>query len=121
VRCRLEVPTLLPDRFVPSETRHNLLLVLKEALANVIKHAGATGVEVRLAFVDPELLLAISDNGRGFDPARTLPPEHGSDGLANMRRRLDTLRGTLTVASEPGQGTRISARVELPAHIPVPA
>jgi signal transduction histidine kinase len=75
-----------------------------ESLANVLKHANATRATVSLACDDGRLQLAVADDGRGFDPD---PSSHS--GLAGLRDRIHALGGTVTIASQPGKGTRISA------------
>jgi signal transduction histidine kinase len=75
-----------------------------ESLANVLKHAGATHATISLTYDDGRLMLAVADDGRGFDP------DTASDGgLAGLRDRIRALGGTVTVASAPGSGTLISA------------
>lgn len=82
---------------------------VSEALANVLKHAGASHVDVSLARRDGSIHLEVSDNGRGFDPALT-----GHDGLAGLSDRLQALGGTMTVSCPVSGGTRVQA--ELPAR-----
>jgi signal transduction histidine kinase len=75
-----------------------------ESLANVLKHAGATRTTISLTYDDGRLQLAVADDGRGFDP------ETASDGgLLGLRDRIHALGGTITLASAPGSGTRITA------------
>jgi signal transduction histidine kinase len=77
---------------------------VSESLANVLKHARATRATISLTCCDGRLLLAVADDGRGFDP------DTASDGgLAGLRDRIRALGGTVTVASSPGCGTRIAA------------
>jgi signal transduction histidine kinase len=78
-----------------------------EALNNVVKYAGATRAEVRLAQTNGELTFEIIDDGGGFDPSET---GYGT-GLQGMADRLDALGGTLEVRSAPGAGTTITGRV----------
>jgi signal transduction histidine kinase len=75
-----------------------------ESLANVLKHANATRAAVSLACDDHRLLLGVADDGRGFDPDAA-----SQNGLAGLRDRIRALGGTITVASQPGNGTRVSA------------
>ncbi|HMO66533.1 MAG TPA: histidine kinase, partial [Verrucomicrobiota bacterium] len=115
VRCRLDVPPLLPDRPVPGAVRHHLLLVLKEALGNAVRHAAAAEVTVRLGLEDGERVLAVTENGRGFNPAAAPAGRPGGgNGLANHRRRLESLGGRLVLRSAPGAGTTVEARVGKP-------
>jgi signal transduction histidine kinase len=106
-------PTI--DLRLPPEAAANLLQVAREATANVIRHAGATAVQVTLEQEGPVLALTVRDNGRGFNPAALThegPPGAGGQGLHNMAERARLLGGRLVVRSEPGQGTTI--RLELP-------
>jgi len=88
----------------------DFLRVLQEALANVVKHSGARGVEVRIAADGDALVLEVTDDGRGFDPDA---PQDNSPvpgmGLASMRSRAQRLGGRLHIESRPGR-TRLSLR-----------
>jgi signal transduction histidine kinase len=75
-----------------------------ESLANVLKHADATRTTISLTYDDGRLQLGVADDGRGFDPDTVL-----DGGLLGLRDRIRALGGTVTVASAPGGGTRISA------------
>ena len=88
-----------------------LFRVAQEALTNVARHAGTRAAGVTLRQSDGGLLLAVSDDGVGFDPAR--PREGRSLGLASMRERLHLVGGTLDIESSPGQGTTIVAWVPI--------
>ena len=80
-----------------------IVQLTREALSNIVRHAGATHATVRLARRGSGAVLAIEDDGVGFDPRR-----HSSgQGLGNMRARAVALGGKLTVATEPGRGTRL--------------
>ena len=108
VRCRLDVPAILPDCVLSAERRHQLFLAFKEALTNVAKHAGATEVTVRLAAGDQWLQLEVRDNGRGFDPANA-----AGDGQGNLRTRIAAIGGRFELTSQPGQGTCVTFFVPL--------
>ena len=86
-----------------------LFRVAQEALNNVARHAGARATSVTLRQMDGGLLLAVRDDGVGFDPAS--PGKGRSLGLASMRERVRLVDGTLEVESAPGQGTAIVAWV----------
>ena len=92
-----------------------LLRTAQEALANVAKHAQASRVGVTLSYLEREVALDVRDDGRGFDPGRPVAEDEtqmsGGFGLVAMRQRIEGLRGTLQVESEPGFGTAISACV----------
>ncbi|HXG46476.1 MAG TPA: sensor histidine kinase, partial [Methylomirabilota bacterium] len=110
IHCRLDFPANPPAIRLPAEMRHNLFLVAKEALNNVVKHSGATEVWLRLSIEDSILILTVKDNGRGFGPDDVSAERNG---LSNMRRRVETLGGEFTVSSRTGAGTTISARVRI--------
>jgi signal transduction histidine kinase len=105
------------DRSGPGELPPDVALclfrVLEEAVSNAVRHSGATEVFVMLQRVDRELLLRISDSGRGFDPAA--PRQPSGLGLVSLHERLRAVGGTLRVASTPGVGTIVEARVVRPA------
>jgi signal transduction histidine kinase len=75
-----------------------------ESLTNVLKHSDATRAAVSLTYHEGRLLLAVADDGRGFDPDTA-----SDNGLAGLRDRIRALGGTVTIASRPGKGTRVSA------------
>ncbi len=112
LRCFRDVPVLLPVRALTSEFRHSLFLAVKEALNNVIKHARATEVWLRVRWAEDELQIEIEDNGQGFDASqgRLL-----GNGLKNMQARLSGLGGRTEIVSRPGLGTRVTFVVRLPS------
>jgi len=93
-----EVPTLA------SEVQVALYRTVQEALNNIIKHAQASSVVIRLEWVDQQLVLTISDNGKGFDPTLTKP---ASLGMNIMRERAEAINANLNIESSIGAGTRI--------------
>jgi len=97
------------DAALPDTTAAHLLAALREALANIARHAHATAARVTVRAGD-ELLLEVTDNGRGIDPAVTR-----SSGLTNLRRRAEKLGGTFEVAARPEGGTRLRWRIPLTA------
>ena len=120
IRCRLDLPETLPTSSLSSSVRHHLYLAVREALHNIIKHASASEVQLRLR-VNREmtwLTIMIADNGRGFIvPVETSvvsarPGAPGGHGLENMMHRLKTVDGRCELESQPGQGTIV--RLVLP-------
>jgi PAS domain S-box-containing protein len=107
--CRLEVADDLPFHFLEASCRHELFLAVKEVLNNVVRHAGATEVNFRLATLAGELHLTISDNGRGLPSTRPTPDQTG---LAGLRARLARLGGVFSIESSAGVGT--TARLSIP-------
>jgi len=90
---------------------HHLLRICEEALANVVKHAHATRVEVVLDFTSNEVQLQIRDNGCGFEPASWEVSKRGHFGLLGVRERVASLSGMLSVGSAPGKGTWLLATI----------
>lgn len=109
IACRIEVGEHLPVRPISAKARHHVLLALKEALNNAVKHSGAAEIWVRIRCEAEELCLAIEDNGQGFDPATA----RRGNGLANMRSRFTQLGGYAEIQSQPGQGTKVWFRLPL--------
>ncbi|ATO12591.1 two-component sensor histidine kinase [Micromonospora sp. WMMA2032] len=98
---------------LPTAYEVTLLRIAQAGLANTVRHAGATTAEVTLGYHADRVTVDVVDDGVGFDPDR-LPvadPEAGGFGLASMRARVGALGGDLTVASAPGRGTTLSARL----------
>ena len=97
-----------PD--VPLVVKEVLYRIAQEALQNTTKHARARVVDLTLEADAGELVLRVSDDGRGFDPSVEFP---GHLGLRSMRERAAGLGGTLDLDSAPGHGTRVCVRVPL--------
>lgn len=104
IRCVLEVPTVLPHLELGAEIRHNLVLSVREALQNIVAHARATEASVTLQLDENDLKITVKDDGAGFS---TEQQEGTGNGLQNMRRRLEEMRGRFEVRSRPGHGTLI--------------
>ena len=92
------------------ERRQSLYRVAQEALRNVVKHAHASVVTLRLIQEGHDLLLEVRDDGHGFDLNSRYP---GHMGLQSMQERVHSLRGTFTITSAPGKGTAISVRLPI--------
>ncbi len=129
LRCRLDLPEEVPARVLAAEARHHLLLAVKEALTNAVKHAGATEVRVAIKLTDGHLVVSVTDNGQGFasnKPVAAMPPQDApacvgrglagsGQGLENMRQRLGALRGELILNDVNGAGAQVILRVPLAA------
>jgi signal transduction histidine kinase len=116
IRCRIDVPSELPAVRLDAELRYNLFLSLKEALNNVVKHAHASLVWLRLRFDPHRLTLVVEDNGQGFPKNGTRDTGERTrlgHGLPNLEKRLASIGGACTVRSEPGKGTRVELTVLL--------
>ncbi len=118
VRTMLDT-TIEGDLSLPSDSEIQIIRVIQEALTNVRKHARATTARIRITNGEPAgmLTIVIEDDGRGFDPSRSMIHRDGGFGVQTMRERIELVGGTLRVDSAPGRGTRVIAMVPL---TPVP-
>jgi signal transduction histidine kinase len=94
---------------LPSVVALSLYRVAQEALHNAARHSGADVVSVSFRGTDSALTLTVSDAGVGFDTKGA--GGFGGLGIVSMRQRLRTIGGSLTIATAPGQGTRVQARL----------
>ncbi|MFI8215791.1 histidine kinase [Streptomyces sp. NPDC085932] len=112
VRVHLDTGARTPP--LPDRVQSALLRVAQGALANVREHADATTAVLTLTVLDDQVVLDVTDDGRGFDPAAAaVPAGTRGHGLPAMRARLAQLGGTLTVESTRREGTALSAVVPL--------
>jgi signal transduction histidine kinase len=92
------------------EVQVALYRVLQEALTNVARHAAAARVEITLAAEDGEVVLAVRDDGRGFEVGRATGPGDAGAGLAGMKERVVCAGGRFSISSAPGRGTRLDRK-----------
>jgi signal transduction histidine kinase len=111
-RCRLDLPHDLPARALPPEMRHNIFLIVKEALTNALKHASAREVNLQAKFISGTLEICVQDDGKGISPP-SQKIEGKRHGMENMRHRAATIGGTLKWESSPDRGTRVQLTVPL--------
>jgi ligand-binding sensor domain-containing protein/signal transduction histidine kinase len=105
IRCRVDLPDQPIPWEVSPEVRHNLFLAVKEALNNVVLHAGANEVWLRIRATEQVLTIVIEDNGHGFERK---PVNGFADGLPNMGQRLADIGGRTNIETKAGMGTRVS-------------
>jgi two-component system NarL family sensor kinase len=106
--------TLRLDLHYPQRHPHEgvLFRAASELLANVVRHANASTITLRLRHEGTDLVLGISDDGDGFDVSKL--DERMADGhigLASQRVRVETIGGRFEVVSEPGSGTSVEIHV----------
>jgi signal transduction histidine kinase len=97
-----QIPEQLPDEY-----RISIYRLVQEALNNAVRHSGAKNATVAVETLPRSIVVRVADNGRGFDARRSR-----GMGLLGMEERVRRLGGTLSVDSQPGKGTTITA--ELP-------
>ena len=89
------------DRKLPRDVRRHLFLVFKEAITNALRHSCCTSLEISIQIEKKQMIISITDNGKGFDPLnQTL-----GNGIGNMRMRMKEVKGNLQIISRKGQGT----------------
>ncbi len=94
-----------------------LFRIAQEAMWNIVKHSGATRAEVELRLAGDRVRLRVHDNGRGFrlDGERPFEPLRGGLGLGGMRERASLIGGAVSVRSNEGHGTEVTAELPLTA------
>lgn len=87
---------------------HQLFLIVQEAMANVVKHAAAESVTLTLADTERQVVMILSDDGKGFKADAV---KAGSYGLSTMQERAQKLGGTADIVSKVGSGTRVKVTI----------
>jgi signal transduction histidine kinase len=98
IRLDLQIPDDVPAYELSGECRRNIFMVVKEALHNILKHAGATYVRMTIT-VDTQLRITITDDGTGFSQAGVKP---NNMGLRHMRERMEHIGGKCSILSQNG-------------------
>ena len=97
---------------LPAAAAHELMMIVREAIANAAQHAQASQIHVRLQFAANGLDVTLEDDGIGFAPSLAAAPEDEIHyGLRGMQERAERLGGTFSLLSSPGKGTRIDVRL----------
>jgi signal transduction histidine kinase len=100
------------ERRLPAAIEEELFWITLEALNNVVKHAGAGQVTISLVFSDAGVRLHVQDDGVGFDLEQA--QKSGGMGLRSMQERAERIQGELEIVSQPGKGTGITVRAQVP-------
>jgi ligand-binding sensor domain-containing protein len=98
----------VPDKLDP-DVKRNLVLIYKEILHNIMRHARASELWITLRIAGGKLSLVIKDNGIGFDPAHA----HNGNGLGNMRSRALRIKSTLAITSHESAGTEVKLEIRM--------
>jgi signal transduction histidine kinase len=109
IDCEVHMATEFPGIFVSGEFRRNIYLAIKEALHNIVKHARANKVVIKI-FIDRWLTISIHDDGIGFDAGHIRP---FSNGLNNMKKRMTEIGGKLEMVRDKGTTVVLSAPLTL--------
>jgi PAS domain S-box-containing protein len=110
IKCKLDLGRHR-ELATDAELNTGIFRILQEALTNIVRHANATKVKVSLLQKDGELLLKLSDNGRGIEKDQISSPE--SFGLIGIRERASALGGEAKIIGIPGRGTVLTVAVPM--------
>jgi len=113
---RYEITYLQDDEMPAAGNQDKDLIIfriLQEVLNNIIKHAAATQINIRLCYTNGILQLNVKDNGVGFNTDSQLTKQHGM-GLTNIQKRAAIVGGETVIISNPGEGTSITISIQYP-------
>jgi len=101
------------ERLISQRKKKNIFFIVREALANIRRHSGASSALVELNVMDDGISLIISDDGKGFDMNQYENKRNESFGIKIMEERSELLGGSFKIESSPGKGTRIEVNIPL--------
>ncbi|HEY4416491.1 MAG TPA: sensor histidine kinase [Verrucomicrobiae bacterium] len=107
IRCRFHLNDLPRSVQASSQIRHNITMVVKEAVHNVIKHASASEVTIGAVFAEKYLTVTVHDNGHGFQSGSAA----AGHGLKNIKQRMEDIGGNFQIESQIGRGTTIQLKL----------
>jgi signal transduction histidine kinase len=110
IHCLFDLDPAASSVVLSLPSKRALLMAVKEALNNTVKHSEATKVVLQIKWQAQRLIVVISDDGKGFDKTSLTP---GRNGLANLAQRMNELGGTCLVTSQPGKGCRTEFSIPL--------
>lgn len=103
INLDMEIATNLP--VLPPDVEQSLYRVAQEALENIVQHAGAKQIHLKLGEVENRIEITIQDDGQGFDPIKQVVGAHF--GVSGMQERAATVGANLSIESHPGKGTTV--------------
>ncbi|MCE9647143.1 MAG: GAF domain-containing protein [Chloroflexi bacterium] len=106
-RIKIDLKWNVDNDYLPQTLSRELLIVVREAVTNAVKHARANSITITGTVKSNILHIRVSDNGRGFDPKHV----RRVNGLASMRYRMTELGGDFNLVSEPGKGATIDLSI----------
>ena len=114
VSCGLDMAEDLPEHPLDPKFRQEIFLAFKEALNNIVRHARATQVWLRISVRDGRIIVELADDGHGFNLGER---KAGDDGLANIKERLKSLGGDCAITSDLQKGTTVCFQAPLPKRL----
>ncbi len=109
IQLKIDFPEDLPNLYMSAEQRHNIFLVIKEAINNIVKHSKATEVKFETVYKQGVLEFKIIDNGIGVGSAI----DEFSNGLINMRKRIDDIGGFFSIKNNYPGGTVVAISIDV--------
>lgn len=106
--AQLTINANLPRSRISDNTFHTLLRIARELVSNAVRHGKAEKISVSARFKNATLVLAVSDDGIGFDPKNRPGTDDGHFGLQGIEDRIRKMSGRLDIESHPGHGTHIT-------------
>jgi signal transduction histidine kinase len=103
----LDAATVEHELKLDPDVRRQVFLIFKESVHNIVRHADATHVRCELRMEGRQLVLRLSDDGRGFDALTAHLRQTEGHGVLNMRRRAEALGGTLDIDGAPDRGVTV--------------
>lgn len=116
-RSGLQIEMSLEPSVLDEARQLTIYRMVQESLTNIGKYAEATEATIVMKNYGNHVIVEVTDNGQGFDTQRARPATHG---LAGMRHRVEAAQGKLTVASTPGNGTRLTAMLPVRRVVATP-
>ncbi|TRZ74245.1 MAG: hypothetical protein D4R97_04315 [Bacteroidetes bacterium] len=110
IQFKTDLPDQIPELTITPDTRRNIFYAIQEAIHNAVKHGNCLEINLIMKIRLQNMEMIITDNGKGFDKAKT---GSGGNGLQNMKKRAEDLGGTIEIQSSPGNGTRILFMINL--------
>ncbi|MBI5464924.1 MAG: hypothetical protein HY966_08240 [Ignavibacteriales bacterium] len=110
----VSVPDDITATFVPSKIRHQIFLVIKEGMNNIVKHSKATKVDITISTDKTMIRIKVSDNGVGMIRNEQDQFQYG---IASMKKRIEALKGIFTIVSREHAGTDLLISVDLSAAV----
>jgi len=109
IEYEVNVPEKIKGMKLEMQHRQHIYLILKEAINNLIKYSECSMVCINANYTGGKLSVEVTDDGKGFD----MNTIHPGNGLYNMKKRTETMRGKLFIATAPGKGTKVSLCVQI--------
>ena len=107
------LPLYMPRNHVNDRTAHAILCIIRELVANAIRHGKANALRIDGELQGDGLLFSVADNGCGFAPDAAAGANEGHFGIEGIRERVKRLGGKVTLKSSPGNGCTATATIPL--------